>query len=86
MSSTGAAASPLRDWLVCKQITVSFLPTPLAEQVLTLDWPPETALRYLLTGADTLHQYPDDVALCPGQQLWANRSHRRGNIRAHPAQ
>jgi amino acid adenylation domain-containing protein len=48
----------LRDWLVSNQITISFLPTPLAEQLLALDWPPGTALRYLLTGADTLHQYP----------------------------
>ncbi len=52
-------AIPLRDWLVSNRITVSFLPTTLAEQTLTLAWPPETALRYLLTGADTLHQYPD---------------------------
>jgi amino acid adenylation domain-containing protein len=48
----------LRDWLVCHQITISFLPTPLAEQLLDLDWPPETALRFLLTGADVLHHYP----------------------------
>lgn len=48
----------LRDWLVSNKITISFLPTPLAEQMLPLDWPPETALRLLLTGADTLHQYP----------------------------
>ena len=50
---------PLRDWLVSSRITISFLPTTLAEQALALAWPPETALRYLLTGADTLHQYPD---------------------------
>lgn len=49
---------PLRDWLVSNRITISFLPTALAESVLTLEWPPETALRFLLTGADTLHQYP----------------------------
>lgn len=48
----------LRDWLVGNRITISFLPTALAESVLTLEWPPETALRSLLTGADTLHQYP----------------------------
>lgn len=48
----------LRDWLVRHQITISFLPTPLAEQMLDLDWPPETALRVLLTGADVLHRYP----------------------------
>jgi amino acid adenylation domain-containing protein len=48
----------LRDWLVANQITISFLPTALAEAVMTLDWPAETALRFLLTGADTLHRYP----------------------------
>jgi amino acid adenylation domain-containing protein len=48
----------LRDWLVSSGITISFLPTSLAESMLSLEWPPETALRYLLTGADTLHQYP----------------------------
>ncbi len=49
----------LRDWLVSNQITISFLPTALAESLLVLEWPPETALRYLLTGADTLRLYPD---------------------------
>jgi amino acid adenylation domain-containing protein len=48
----------LRDWLVANQITISFLPTALAEAVMTLDWPVETALRFLLTGADTLHRHP----------------------------
>ena len=48
----------LRDWLVRENITISFAPTPLAEQMLQLAWPEETALRFLLTGADTLHHYP----------------------------
>src|SRR5215467_12164488 len=48
----------VRDWLVSEAITVSFLPTPLAEQVMMLDWPAKTSLRLLLTGADTLHHYP----------------------------
>lgn len=48
----------LRDWLVEKLITITFLPTALAEGVMVLDWPRQTALRYLLTGADTLHRYP----------------------------
>ncbi|HTW57396.1 MAG TPA: amino acid adenylation domain-containing protein [Terriglobales bacterium] len=48
----------LRDWLVREKITISFAPTPLAEQMLKLSWPRETALRFLLTGADTLHNYP----------------------------
>src|SRR5579863_1588008 len=48
----------LRDWLVEHQITITFLPTPLAESIMTLEWPSTTSLRYLLTGADTLHHYP----------------------------
>lgn len=48
----------LRDWLVASRITISFVPTPLAERMLMLEWPPETALRFLLTGGDTLHRYP----------------------------
>jgi amino acid adenylation domain-containing protein len=48
----------LRDWLVSEEITITFLPTPLAEQMLSLKWPDRTALRVLLTGADTLHRRP----------------------------
>ncbi len=48
----------LRDWLVERGITITFLPTTLAEGVLALEWPRHTTLRYLLTGADTLHHYP----------------------------
>lgn len=48
----------LRDYLVSKRITISFVPTSLAEQLITLKWPLDTTLRILLTGADTLHTYP----------------------------
>jgi amino acid adenylation domain-containing protein len=50
----------LRDWLVAERITISFLPTALAERVMTLAWPRHTALRSLLTGAETLRQFPSD--------------------------
>jgi amino acid adenylation domain-containing protein len=50
----------LRDWLSANQITISFLPTALAEALMTLKWPTDTALRFLLTGADTLHRYPTE--------------------------
>ncbi len=53
-----ARPAALRDWLVSNTISISFLPTALAESVLALEWPPHTALRCLLTGADTLHHYP----------------------------
>lgn len=48
----------VRDWLVARGITITFLPTPLAERVITLQWPPKPAVRVMLTGADTLHHYP----------------------------
>jgi amino acid adenylation domain-containing protein len=47
-----------RDWLVRNGITITFLPTALAESVMALEWPSTTSLRFLLTGADTLHHYP----------------------------
>lgn len=52
------SAPALRDWLLEQAITIAFLPTPLAERLIQLPWPRETALRFLLTGADTLHRYP----------------------------
>jgi amino acid adenylation domain-containing protein len=55
---TRAVPAVLCDWLVNERITITFLPTPLAERVLTLDWPSGTPLRLLLTGADALHTYP----------------------------
>jgi amino acid adenylation domain-containing protein len=48
----------LRDWLLKHKITLTFLPTPLAESIMALEWPAITSLRVLLTGADTLHHYP----------------------------
>jgi amino acid adenylation domain-containing protein len=48
----------LRDWIVANQINITFLPTALAEQMLELSWPRETALRFLLTGADMLRRRP----------------------------
>ncbi|HEY7418000.1 MAG TPA: amino acid adenylation domain-containing protein, partial [Ktedonobacteraceae bacterium] len=48
----------LRDWLSAQSITVSFVPTPLAEELLALSWPASIALRSLLTGGDRLHRYP----------------------------
>jgi amino acid adenylation domain-containing protein len=48
----------LRDWLVMEGITVGFLPTPLAETIIGLEWPATSSLRYMLTGGDVLHRYP----------------------------
>jgi amino acid adenylation domain-containing protein len=55
---TRSVPERLRDWLLGQTITISFAPTPLAEQLLTLDWPATSALRTLLTGGDTLHLAP----------------------------
>lgn len=57
---TRLAPEALRDWMIANQITISFLPTALAERVMILDWPRDAGLRFLLTGADTLHRYPEN--------------------------
>lgn len=49
----------LRDWLMANLVTITFLPTAMAEQMLLLRWPAESALRTLLTGADTLRRRPE---------------------------
>jgi len=43
-----------------QEISISFVPTPMAERLIALRWPPRTALRVMLTGADVLHSYPPD--------------------------
>jgi amino acid adenylation domain-containing protein len=48
----------IRDWLIAQKINITFLSTPLAEQMLLLQWPSDCALRILLTGADTLRRRP----------------------------
>ncbi|MEK6278964.1 MAG: amino acid adenylation domain-containing protein [Acidobacteriota bacterium] len=45
----------LVSWLVKNKISISFLPTPLAEAMLAESWPETCALRYLLTGGERLH-------------------------------
>jgi amino acid adenylation domain-containing protein len=51
----------IRNWLVKHGITIAFVPSPMADRMIALEWPRETALRVLLTGADTLHSYPPDT-------------------------
>ena len=45
-------------WLMEQKITLTFLPTPLAEVALRERWPQAGALRALLTGGDRLNQRP----------------------------
>ena len=52
----------LAAWLADEQITVSFLPTPLAEAVLDETWPAHTALRFLHTGGSAMQRgVPDGL-------------------------
>jgi amino acid adenylation domain-containing protein len=55
---TRRSPEQVRDFLVSRQVTIAFLPTPLAEAVLPLTWPGDTKLRTLLTGGDVLHAHP----------------------------
>lgn len=56
--TTRTSPELLRDWLVEQGITIGFVPTPVAERMLFLDWPQKTSLRFLLTGGDRLRRYP----------------------------
>jgi amino acid adenylation domain-containing protein len=48
----------LRDWIVRNGITIGFLPTQLAECMMGLQWPADSAFKTLLTGADVLRRRP----------------------------
>lgn len=52
------APETLQNWLIANKITIAFVPTILAEDLITFDWPANAPLRFLLTGADTLHHRP----------------------------
>lgn len=49
----------LQAWLLLKRITIAFIPTPLAEALLALQWPSDCCLRTMLVGGDVLHTWPD---------------------------
>jgi amino acid adenylation domain-containing protein len=51
-------AKELQNWLLREHITTSFIPTPMAEKLIALEWPERTSLRVMMTGGDTLHGYP----------------------------
>lgn len=57
-AATRSQPSALRDWLLERRISVTFVPTPLAEELLRLEWPADSALRALLTGGDRLTRRP----------------------------
>ncbi|HEX6291348.1 MAG TPA: amino acid adenylation domain-containing protein, partial [Herpetosiphonaceae bacterium] len=60
-----ATPAALVAWLAAESITVSFLPTPLAEAVAAESWPSTVALRALLTGGDLLHVLTGSTLPCP---------------------
>ena len=48
----------LAAWLLERGVTVTEVPTPLAELLLDLPWPSRCSLRLLITGGDRLHCRP----------------------------
>ncbi|HLO02368.1 MAG TPA: amino acid adenylation domain-containing protein, partial [Symbiobacteriaceae bacterium] len=59
-AATRLSPDQLATWLVDSAITLSFVPTPLAEEMLTRAWPANTALRAMFTGGDQLHHFPTE--------------------------
>ena len=60
----------LRNWLVERGITITFLPTTLAEGVLALEWPRDTTLRYLRRSTKKIA----DVADARSQAPWRSEN------------
>ncbi len=58
--------SPARlvSWFADRRITLSFIPTPLAEALMDETWP-ATNLRAILTGGDRLRRWPGHRLPCP---------------------
>ncbi len=52
-------------WLAAQRITLSFMPTPLAEAVMDEPWPAGVQLRSILTGGDKLRRRPGKNFPCP---------------------
>jgi amino acid adenylation domain-containing protein len=52
------SSDDLAKWMIENEITISFLPTPMAENLIDLDLPRLPRLRILLTGGDKLRRYP----------------------------
>ena len=48
----------LQQWMIRERVTVAFVPTVHAAPLMSMQWPMNTKLRYLLTGGDTLQKLP----------------------------
>ncbi|TMC02253.1 MAG: amino acid adenylation domain-containing protein, partial [Chloroflexi bacterium] len=57
-AETRISPDRLQRWLLANRVTVSYVPTPLAERLLKLDWPADAPLRLLHTGGDRLSGRP----------------------------
>ncbi len=53
-----ASPSAVATWLVARGVTMSFMPTPLAEAMVDLAWPSPSDFRVMLTGGDRLQRRP----------------------------
>ncbi|HUF60898.1 MAG TPA: amino acid adenylation domain-containing protein, partial [Verrucomicrobiales bacterium] len=53
-----SSATAFRDWLVEHAVSVAFAPTPLAEEMLELNWPPTIALRCFILAGSKMHRAP----------------------------
>ncbi len=61
---TRLSPAQLWRWMADKKISLSFMPTPLAEAAMNERWPDDMALRALLTGGDTLKRRPPENFPC----------------------
>ncbi len=61
---TRLSPQKLLAWLAAEKITLTFLPTPLAETMMNQPWLEHCDLRALLTGGDKLHHPPDERLPC----------------------
>ena len=48
----------IQKWMVLERVTIGFVPTVYAKPMMAMEWPPTTALRFLLTGGDALRDAP----------------------------
>jgi natural product biosynthesis luciferase-like monooxygenase protein/amino acid adenylation domain-containing protein len=59
---TRLSPAKLVQWLAAKKVTLTFLPTPLAEAVMAETLPENSTLNVLLTGGDRLLRRPPETA------------------------
>ena len=56
--ATRSSPDLLQQWILAESVTLAFVPTSLATVLVRMEWPREVALRFLLTGGDTLLTRP----------------------------